>query len=160
MDGKQTVIQPFELDRGACEPQVNPESFVLKDVDRRESVYSRILGLLEGAGIPDGHSIESEVEYPWDLYVMLHYRQDWHPSGYGLGELLHTMSLLPNEEVTMEFKTWETDKRLEEKDTTIEEKNLSDNKDTRSTSSEVTDSMQTKERTYVDAKASYSGFAS
>ncbi len=94
----------------------------------------------------------------WDAYIMLKYQQDWQSTGYGLGDLLHTVSLLPNEQVTLELKTWETSKTQQDTEDTTDSRNVSDIKTTMSTSTEASVEDQTKTHEYVDAKASYSGF--
>jgi hypothetical protein len=160
MSGKEKmIVTPYEIKR-ICEPKPDIEQLVLKVVDNTESVYIRTLNKLKGAGLPvvKYHVRDVIKTYRWDLFIMLKYRQDWRPSGYGLGDLTYTTSLLPNEELTLEVKTWETDKRLEELEENVEEKNTSDLKTTSSGSSEVTNKVETKESEHVDAKAGYSGF--
>ncbi len=163
-DNQKTLIKPYEIER-VCKPSINIEQLVLKEVDNTESVYTRTSIKLKDAGLPALPSVRTGVEQEpgidivyWDLFLMLKYRQDWRPSGYGLGDLIYTMSLLPNEELTLEVKTWETEKRLEEVQQGVDTKNTSDIKQTSSTSSDVTNKAETKEKTYVDAKAGYSGF--
>lgn len=163
-NGSVEPIQPYAIER-VCKPQLSTQQLVLHDVDRTESVYFRTLIGVQDAGLPDLPSVRTGVEQGayvdvvhWDLGIMLNYRQDWSPTGYGLGELVYTMSLLPNEELTLEVKTWETDKRMEEKETALEDRNTSDIGSTSSSSSELTDKTESKEHTYVDAKAGYSGF--
>ena len=51
-------------------------------------------------------------------------------AGYGLGELIYTVSLVPDEELTLELKTWETSKTQQDREETIDQKNVSDIKDT------------------------------
>ncbi len=94
----------------------------------------------------------------WDLFVILKYRQDWRPNGYGLGELVYSTSLMPNEELTLEVKTWETSKTQQDTEDTTDERNVSDIKNSNSESNEASTSGETKTRQYVDAKAGYSGF--
>jgi|GEM_PF-2123800 len=94
----------------------------------------------------------------WDLFLMLKYRQDWVPSGYGLGELLFAISLMPNEELTLETKTWETSKTQQDTEDTTDQRNVSDIKSSSSNTNESTTEDQTKTHEYVDAKAGYSGF--
>lgn len=163
-DSQNIVIKPYDIER-VCKPHPNIEQLVLKEVDNTESVYTRTLIKLKDAGLPALPSVRTGVEQEpgvdivhWDLFLMLKYRQGWRPSGYGLGDLIYTMSLLPNEELTLEVKTWETEKRLEEVQTGVAEKNTSDIKQTSSTSSDVTNKAETKEHEYVDAKAGYAGF--
>lgn len=163
-DAQHEKIQPFEIKR-ACQSSMDTEQLVLKDVDKTESVFIRSLAKLKDSGIPQlptirkGPEQDSGVDIvPWDLYFMMKYRQDWLPTGYGLGDLVYTTSLLPSEETTLEIKTWETDKRLQETEQDVEERNTSDLKTSNSNSSELTDKTETKEHTYVDAKAGYSGF--
>jgi len=89
---------------------------------------------------------------------MLRYRQDIELDKYGLGDLLYSISLLPNEEVTLEIKTWETSRVQQDEDDSTEQRNTSDIKSSSSTASEVAHRAETKEHVGVDAKASYSGF--
>lgn len=95
---------------------------------------------------------------PYDLYVMLKHRQDWVPSGYGIGDLLYSTSLMPNEELVLEIKTWETSRTQQDSEDTTDQRNVSDIKSTASSSSEAATENQTKTHEAVDAKASYSGF--
>src|SRR4029434_3441536 len=94
----------------------------------------------------------------WDLFLILKHQQKWVPTGYGLGELLYTISLLPNEDLTLEVKTWETSKSQQDREETIEQKNVSDIKDSASASSDVTESREKTTNTSVNGKAAYSGF--
>lgn len=159
-DGQETVIFPFQFKR-VCEQDPDQISQIkqyltLKPVDNIESIYTRKLVKFRDAGLPSRSTGDTTIH--WDLFLTLHYRQDWRPSGYGLGDLIYTISLLPNEELTLEVKTWETDRRLEEMGTDLETKNTSDIQSTASSSSDVASKVETKEKEYVDAKAGYSGF--
>jgi hypothetical protein len=98
-----------------------------------------------------------EIVY-WDLYASLKYRQDWKSAGYGIGDLLYTVSLLPNEQVTLELKTWETSKTQQDSEDSTDSRNVSDIKSTNTTSAETAMEDHTKTHEYMDAKASYSGF--
>jgi hypothetical protein len=89
---------------------------------------------------------------------MLKHRQDWIPSGYGIGDLLYSTSLMPNEELVLEIKTWETSRTQQDSEDTTDQRNVSDIKSTASSSSEAATENQTKTHEAVDAKASYSGF--
>ncbi|WP_395703595.1 hypothetical protein [Aquabacterium sp.] len=156
------VVAPFQIDR-ICKPQPSVAQLALKDVDTTETVYTRILVELKDASLPDAilyDSIEQMVMgvVSWDLFLMLKYRQDWRATGYGLGELLHTVSLMPNEELTLELKTWETSKTQQDEEVSLDEKHVSDIKNTSSSAKEATAEDQTKTHEYVDAKAGYSGF--
>lgn len=95
---------------------------------------------------------------PYDLFIMLKYRQDWRPTGYGIGELLYTTSLMPNEELVLEMKTWETSRVQQDSEDSTDQRNVSDIKTTASNSSEATTEAQTKTHESIDAKGSYSGF--
>ncbi|MEI6002434.1 hypothetical protein H3V53_36540 [Paraburkholderia bengalensis] len=157
-------ITPFIFDR-VCNPAPSIPQLVLKDVDSVESVYSRNLHKLYDASLPHGYIVhrsqegpDLEESHPLDLFVMEKYRQDWTPSGYGLGELVFSISLAPNEEVTLEIKTWETDKRIAEDERTLEDRQLTDVKSTASAGSEARNEESAKTHEYVDAKGSYSGF--
>ncbi|MFF4879504.1 hypothetical protein [Micromonospora sp. NPDC000668] len=98
------------------------------------------------------------VLVPYELYVMLRYRQDWTPCGYGIGELLYTTSLMPDEELVLEVKTWETSRVQQDSEDATDQRNVSDIKSTASSASEAATEDQTKTHESVDAKASYSGF--
>jgi hypothetical protein len=89
---------------------------------------------------------------------MLKYRQDWQSTGYGIGELLFTTSLMPDEELVLEVKTWETSRIQQDREDTTDQRNVSDVKSTSSNATEAATENQTKTHEYVDAKASYSGF--
>lgn len=153
------TIKPFKVER-VCEAQADIERLVLKPVDSTESVYTRLLLKLKDAALPTSQyaSEFGANTYPWDLFVMLKYRQDWRPSGYGLGDLIYSVSLLPNEELTLEVKTWETSKTQQDSDEKLESSQKSDIKSSQSASAESTTEDQTKTKEYVDAKAGYSGF--
>ena len=159
----RTDLEPFSIVR-KCEPSFDRSQLSLKDVDNTESVYSRRLIRLVDDQLPPLPTVRTGVEQmgsdvvPWELDMLYKYRQDWKPSGYGLGNLVYTMSLLPNEELTLEVKTWETDKRLEELEKGVDTKNTSDVQTTASMSSQVTDQVSIKDHTYVDASLSYGGF--
>ncbi len=158
----ELLIRPYKVER-VCSPHPNIDQLVLKEIDMTESVYSRALVKLKDASLPAAivyDSIEQmTLSYiTWDLFLALKYRQDWRPTGYGLGELLYSISLLPNEELTLEVKTWETSKTQQDETLSVEAKNVSDIKSTSSSTNEVTTEYQTKTHEYVDAKASYSGF--
>ena len=94
----------------------------------------------------------------WDFYTVLNNRQVWTPAGHGLGELVTTLSLLPNEELTLEVKTWETSKTQQDSAKILDEKNVSDIKTTSSEASDVATENALKTHEYFDAAASYSGF--
>lgn len=160
----QTTITPWEVTR-KCESQPTKALLTLKEVDNKESVYVATTIRLKDSGlptvtvpVPQSASVPTFETYEWGLCILLEHRQDWEPTGYGLGELVHTLSLLPNEELTLEVKTWETDKRMEEEDTTLEDKKTSDVKDTTSSASEASAKSATQTKEYVDASAGYSGF--
>jgi hypothetical protein len=164
-DTNDLLIKPYKIER-VCEPRPDIDQLVLKPVDNKESVYTRTIIKLKDAGLPTsqyasefgGPGRLGENAYPWDLFVMLRYREDWEPSGYGLGDLIYAISLLPNEELTLEFKTWETSKTQQDVTDTTDLRNVSDIKSSQSSSSEVTNEDQSKTKQYVDAKAGYSGF--
>ncbi len=157
------LIDQYKIER-ICKPSIDPNQLVLKTVDNTESVYSRTMLELRDASLPDTvlRPIEQQGQSPkvvsWDLYLMLKYRQDWQPSGYGLGELVHTMSLLPNEELTLEVKTWETSKTQQDTEKNLDQENVSDIKMTSSIINEATTEDKRKSHEYVDGKAGYSGF--
>ncbi|MES4907771.1 MULTISPECIES: hypothetical protein [unclassified Streptomyces] len=96
--------------------------------------------------------------FTWDLFLMLRYRQDIVLDGYGVGDLALSVSLMPNEELTLEVKTWETSRVQQDQEDQTEQRNSSDIKNTSSISSEVTNRSESKEHESVDAKAGYGGF--
>lgn len=106
----------------------------------------------------DPPSSSDPIRASWDLFISLKYCRSWTPSGYGLGELLYTMSLLPNEETTLEVKSWETSKVQQDTEEEIEEKNVSDIQTTSSAMKQATSGADTKTNAYVDAEAGYSGW--
>ncbi|WP_340111980.1 hypothetical protein [Maribellus mangrovi] len=161
-NNEERTIKPFEMER-ICTSHPNIEQLTLKEVETTESVYTRTLVQLKDASLPDVvlyDPIEqmSMGVVSWDLFAMLKYRQDWKPSGYGLGELLYAVSLMPNEELTLEMKTWETSKTQQDEEDTTDERNVSDIKTATSNTNEVTSGNESKTHEYVDAKAGYSGF--
>ncbi len=107
---------------------------------------------------PETEAEEEPAILPWDLFVTLKYRQDWKSTGYGIGELLFTTSLMPDEELVLEVKTWETSRIQQDRENTTDQRNVSDIKSTMSSATEAANENQTKTHEYVDAKASYSGF--
>jgi hypothetical protein len=157
-------ISPFTIER-VCKPSPKIADLVLKEVDTSESVYVRILNKLYDATLPKGYLIvpggpDDYVVQPtvFDLFIMEKYRQDWKPNGYGLGEMTFSMSLLPNEEITLELKTWETDKRMSEQEKQLEDRQLTDIKSVASQASETRTEQNSKTHEYLDAKATYGGF--
>jgi hypothetical protein len=96
--------------------------------------------------------------FNWDLFLMLRYRQDIAHDKYGLGDLLFSVSLMPNEEMSLEVKTWETSKIQQDQEDLTEQRNTSDIKTNTSLSSEVANRSESKEHEAVDAKAGYGGF--
>lgn len=161
-DSETLTVKPYTLER-VCTPHPNVEQLVLKEVDTTESVFTRTLVQLKDASLPDVVLYDSIEQMSlgvvsWDLFVMLNYRQDWKPSGYGLGELLYATSLMPNEELTLEVKTWETSKTQQDTEDSTDERNVSDIKSSASSTNELTTGEESKTHEYVDAKAGYSGF--
>jgi hypothetical protein len=162
MTENDMVVNKYKIER-VCTSGIDPDQLVLQPVDNSESVYSRTLVELNDASLPDSILKSVEQDGPplvvsWDLFLMLKYRQDWKPSAYGLGELINTMSLLPNEELTIEVKTWETSKTQQDEEQKLDEQNVSDIKMTSSSIDEATTEDKIKTHEYVDAKAGYSGF--
>src|SRR4051794_19420353 len=105
-------VKPFYIDR-VCQPDIDPQQLTLSsNVDRSESVYTQKYVKLANASLPGGAITTSDGTdlFDWDLFLILKYQQKWTPAGYGLGDLIYTVSLLPNEELTLELKTWETSK--------------------------------------------------
>jgi hypothetical protein len=129
-------------------------------VDRSETVYTQKYVKLANASLPGGAIVdENGTElFDWDLFLILKYEQKWMPVGYGLGELLYTVSLLPDEELTLELKTWETSKTQQDREETVDQRNVSDIKDTSTASSEVSATGEKTTNTSLNGKAGYSGF--
>lgn len=155
-----TQIRLFEVER-ICKPDIDASQLTLtSDVDRSETVYTQKYVKLANASLPGGAIVDDDgVElFDWDLFLILKYEQKWTPAGYGLGELLYTVSLLPDEELTLELKTWETSKTQQDREVTVDQRNVSDIKDTSSTSSEVSETGEKTTNTSLNGKASYSGF--
>ncbi|MDD1660432.1 MAG: hypothetical protein LUQ62_04410 [Methanomicrobiales archaeon] len=158
----EVIIKPYQVER-TCKSQPDIEQLVLKDVDTTEHVYTRLLIRLIDDSLPDAvlwnpALLKAEGVFSWDLFVMLKYRQDWSPSGYGLGEMLYGISLLPNEELTLELKTWETSKTQQDVEDSTDIRNVSDILTSQSHTNELTTGEETKTHEYVDAKAGFSGF--
>ncbi|UVI29273.1 hypothetical protein [Paenibacillus spongiae] len=108
---------------------------------------------------PAGPASRAEpIIVSWDLFIMIKYRQDWESKGYGIGDLLYTTTLMPNEELTLEIKTWETSRTQQDVTDETDQRNVSDIKSTNSSSNETSQENMSKEHEYVDAKAGYSGF--
>ncbi|WP_437602920.1 hypothetical protein WMF28_14930 [Sorangium sp. So ce590] len=154
------TISLYRVDR-LCKPDIDVSQLTLtSQVDRSESVYTSKYVKLSNASLPGAALVdEGEAElFDWDLFLVLKYEQKWTPAGYGLGELLYTISLLPDEELTLELKTWETSKTQQDREETVDQRNVSDIKDSISTSSDVSESREMTTNTSVNGKASYSGF--
>ena len=94
----------------------------------------------------------------WDLYVMVKYRNDWKHSKYGIGNLINSVTLLPNEEISFEVKTWETSKVSQDIDDTTDQRNTSEIKNTTTDLKETTSNHQSSENAYIDVNASGSYF--
>ncbi|MGH6805530.1 MAG: hypothetical protein ACREEJ_01555, partial [Ensifer adhaerens] len=155
-----TKIKLFEVER-ICKPDLDVSQLTLtSEVDRSESVYTQKYVKLANASLPGAVIVDedgSEI-FNWDLFLILKYEQRWTPAGCGLGELIYTVSLVPDEELTLELKTWETSKTQQDREETIDQKNVSDIKDTNTNSSEVSETGETTTNTSVNGKAGYSGF--
>lgn len=153
-------IELFEVDR-ICKPDIEASQLTLtSNVDRSETVYTRKYVKLANASLPGGAIVDEHGPdvFDWDLFLVLKYEQKWTPGGYGLGELLYTVSLLPDEELTLELKTWETSKTQQDREESTDQRNVSDIKDTSSASSEVSETGEKTTNTSLNGKASYSGF--
>jgi hypothetical protein len=150
----ESPITPLRVER-VCPPGPAVDQLVLKPhVDATERVYERRLMKLNDVSLPDVPSTEDGSVVYWDLYVCLKFRHDWVPSGHGLGDLLYAISLMPNEELTLEVKTWETSVTQQDREETVDIRNVSDIKDTSSAAKDVTDRMQTQTSLHVGASAS------
>lgn len=154
------TIPLFTVERH-CRPDIDTSQLSLtSSVDRSESVYTQKFVKLANSSLPSAVLVDETGGdlFDWDLFLILKQEQKWTPVGYGLGELLYTISLLPNEELTLEVKTWETSKSQQDREDTIEQKNVSDIKDSTSAASDVSESREKTTNTSVNGKAAYSGF--
>ena len=151
----------FTVER-LCRPDIDVSQLALtSQVDRSESVYTQKYVKLANASLPSAVLVDDDdgaEMFDWDLFLILKYSQKWTPNGYGLGELLFTISLMPDEELTLEVKTWETSKSQQDREDAIEQRNVSDIKDSSSASSDVSETREKTTNTSVNGKASYSGF--
>jgi len=154
-------IRIYRAER-VCVSQPDIGRLTLKpDVDAKENVYTRTLVQLRGAGLPMAVEVredEEPIPLQWDLYLMLKYRQEWAPGGTGIGDLLFTTSLLPNEELTLELKTWETSKTQQDTEDDTEVRNVSDVKQTGSSASEISRGSESTESESISGKAGFSAF--
>lgn len=158
---KTTEIDLFKVDR-PCQGDFDKTALALKEVDTTTKHYSKKVLILKDAevtrlvksepGDPDYYY--SGVTRTYSIGVELGYRQEWKPTGYGLGELINSISLLPNEELTLEVKTWETSKTQQDRDEKLESKNISDVKAEKSDVREILDDYQEKTRHQFDVHAS------
>jgi hypothetical protein len=140
-----TKIKLLEVER-LCKPDLDVSQLTLtSEVDRSESVYTQKYVKLANASLPGAVIVDEDATeiFNWDLFLILKYEQRWTPDGYGLGELIYTVSLVPDEELTLELKTWETSKTQQDREETIDQKNVSDIKDTSTNSSEVSETGET-----------------
>ncbi len=174
-------IEVFKLEK-RCDVKFDTSQLALQDVKQINSHYSRKIIMLQDADIKVTWSLEDVKKYFWgfltgeqkeifsptkarvvthSLGLLFRYRMDWEPKGYGLGELLYSISLLPNEELTLEFKTWETSTTQKDEVSKVEEKNSSDIQSTQSDVKEVLDDYNSKENFEFSAHAEAScGWAS
>lgn len=160
---KDAEVDLFEIDR-PCQGKFDKSQLALKEVDATTKHYSKKILLLKDAevtrlvkaeeGDPDYYY--SGVTRTYYLGLELRYRQEWKPSGYGLGELINSLSLLPNEELTLEVKTWETSKTQQDEEKKLDSKNISDVKVEKSDVREILDDYQEKTHHEFDAHASAS----
>lgn len=155
-------IEIFETNR-PCEGTFDKSSLALKEVDNSINNYSNKIILLSNADIirivtPGGPADidagQSKVERKYSFGLELSYRQEWKPSGYGLGEIIQSITLLPNEELSLEVKTWETSKTQQEDNIQLDSKNISDIQNHNSDAREVLDDYQEKTKHTLDTKAS------
>lgn len=156
-----TEVDLFHVDR-PCQGEFDRSTLALKQVDNAIRHYFKKGVVLQDAEIT--RLVKSEPDDPdyyytgvqrtYYLGVESSYRQEWVPSGYGLGELISSISLLPSEELTMEVKTWETSKTQQDRQEELDSKNISDVKAETSDVREVLDDFQEKTHHQVDIKAS------
>jgi len=161
-------IELFETER-ACQANFDTASLALQDVPQRHSLYANkffeftnadvvvtwspedVLQYFPELSPPPGSGEEfgptvTGLEVRYTLAIVSRYRTDLEPKGYGLGELLYAISLLPNEELILEVKTWETSQTQNDSSSDIEDKNSSDIKTTASDAKEIFDDYSSKER--------------
>lgn len=154
-------IGVFEVER-PCTGGFDESKLALKEVDNSTKHYSKKQILLKDAEIirvvrsevGDPDYALSDVTRKYFLGLELGYCQQWKPSGYGLGELISSISLLPNEDLTLEVKTWETSKTQQDKNEQLDSKNISDVKVEKSDVREILDDYQEKTKHKFDAHAS------
>lgn len=145
-------IKLFEIER-PCEARFDLSQLSLQEVDRTTRHYSRKQLYLHDSDIVRTIRETDHNEVRYSLALLLRYRQEWVPKKYGLGELIYSLSLLPNEELTLEVKTWETAKTQTEEQENIENRNLSDVSSEQSDASEVLHDINTKENLDIDVSA-------
>jgi hypothetical protein len=158
-EGKHVAF--YSVDR-PCEGTFDKSKLALKDVDNVTYHFSKKILLLKDTEITrlvtseakDPDYYYSGVQRTYSFGIELKHRQEWRPSGYGLGDIISSISLLPNEELTLEVKTWETSKTQQDSDETLESKNISDVKVETSDAREVLDDYQKKTHHEVDVHAS------
>lgn len=63
-----------------------------------------------------------DANQTWAFGQKVEYRQEWRHEGFTLGELVSSLSLLPNEELTLEVSSWQRTKSEIENETVQEEK--------------------------------------
>ena len=66
--------------------------------------------------------LDPDGDQKWAFGQKLEYRQEWRHEGFTLGELISSLSLLPNEELTMEVSSWQRTRREMQEELTEEEK--------------------------------------
>lgn len=156
-------IKLSQIDR-PCSGSFDLSQLALQQVDRTTHFYSHKLIHLADSDVtydPTPWDVDSHPVFTYSLALLLRYRQNWVPKGYGLGEIIYSISLLPNEETTLEVKTWETGKTSTEAGDDIESRNVSDVSAEQSDVSEIVDEMKSKENFHADAKGDVSwGFGS
>ena len=158
---EEKKVEPFFIER-PCQAKFDKTQLALKDVDRTTRHYSKKILVLKDFEITrivtappgDPDFVYSGVKRTYFFGLELRHRQEWDPTGYGLGELINTISLLPNEELTLEVKTWETSKTQQDEEKSLESKNISDVKVEKSDVKEILDDYQEKTKHQVDVEAS------
>jgi len=146
-----------------CQGNFDKTQLALKQVENSiKHYFSKVLILADSeitrvVARPQEGSVDftkGDVKRTYYLGLELGYRQEWKPNGYGLGDIITSITLLPNEELTFEVKTWETSKTQQDTSESLESKNISDVKAEKTGVSEILDDYMEKTHHQFDAHAS------
>jgi hypothetical protein len=149
-------IEPHKMVR-ECKALFDTSELALRTVEQKTSHFSRRpIVFYDLFFWRLKRDLDTGMDIPtvkWRLGLLLKYRQDWIAAGYGLGELIYSVSLLPNEDLTLEVKTWETSSFASEENSEFESRYSTDVSAEESDSSEVIHDLTTKENLSVDVHA-------